>query len=78
MRRGWGRGWRDWSSRKLRRNAKRDPKTTAPKPVDKIAFQLVDRPAAMRLKLTYVMKGDRDTYYKRRDAVFNVGEGGGV
>jgi hypothetical protein len=33
------------------------PKTTAPKAVDKIAFQLVDGPAAMRL--TYVMKGDR-------------------
>jgi len=30
------------------------PKTTAPKAVDKIAFQLVDGPAAMRL--TYVMK----------------------
>jgi hypothetical protein len=35
------------------------PKTTAPKAVDKIAFQLVDGPALMRLKLTYVMKGDR-------------------
>jgi len=35
------------------------PKTTAPKAVDKIAFQLVDGSAAMRLKLTYVMKGDR-------------------
>jgi hypothetical protein len=35
------------------------PKTTAPKAVDKIVFQLVDGPAAMRLKLTYVMKGDR-------------------
>jgi hypothetical protein len=32
------------------------PKTTAPKAVDKIAFQLVDRPAAMRL---YVMKGGK-------------------
>jgi hypothetical protein len=41
----------------LRRNAKRGPKTTAPKPVDKIAFQLVDRPAAIRL--TYVMKGGK-------------------
>jgi len=30
------------------------PKTTAPKPVDKIAFQLVDGSASMRL--TYVMK----------------------
>jgi hypothetical protein len=37
------------------------PKTTAPKPVDKIAFQLVDGLASMRLKLTYVMKGDRKT-----------------
>ncbi len=27
--------------------------------MDKIAFQLVDRPAAIRLKLTYVMKGGR-------------------
>ncbi len=35
------------------------PKTTAPKAVDKVAFQLVDGSAAMRLKLTYVMKGDR-------------------
>jgi len=33
------------------------PKTTAPKAVDKIAFQLVDGPAAMRL--TYVMKGGK-------------------
>jgi hypothetical protein len=32
------------------------PKTTAPKAVDKIAFQPVDGSAAMRLKLTYVMK----------------------
>jgi hypothetical protein len=33
--------------------AKREerPETTAPKPVDKIAFQLVDRPAAMRLRM---------------------------
>jgi hypothetical protein len=37
------------------------PKTTAPKAVDKIAFQLVDGSASMRLKLTYVMKGDRKT-----------------
>ncbi len=35
------------------------PKTTAPKAVDKIAFQLVDGPASMRLKLTYVMKGGK-------------------
>jgi hypothetical protein len=35
------------------------PKTTAPKAVDRFAFQLVDGSAAMRLKLTYVMKGDR-------------------
>jgi hypothetical protein len=41
--------------------AKREerPKTTAPKAVDKIAFQLADGPAAMRLKLTYVMKGGK-------------------
>jgi hypothetical protein len=32
------------------------PKTTAPKAVDKIAFQLVDGSASMRLKLMYVMK----------------------
>jgi len=32
------------------------PKTTTPKAVDKIAFQLVDGSASMRLKLTYVMK----------------------
>jgi hypothetical protein len=35
------------------------PKTTAPKAVDRVVFQLVDGLAAMRLKLTYVMKGDR-------------------
>jgi hypothetical protein len=35
------------------------PKTATPKAVDKIAFQLVDGSASMRLKLTYVMKGDR-------------------
>ncbi len=35
------------------------PKTTAPKAVDKIAFQLVDGSASMKLRLTYVMKGDR-------------------
>jgi DNA-directed RNA polymerase subunit F len=35
------------------------PKTTVPKAVDKIAFQLVDGSAAMRLKLTYVMKGGK-------------------
>jgi hypothetical protein len=33
------------------------PKTATPKAVDKIAFQLVDRPAATRL--TYVMKGGK-------------------
>jgi hypothetical protein len=32
------------------------PKTTAPKAVDRVVFQLVDGPASMRLKLTYAMK----------------------
>jgi len=32
------------------------PKTTAPKAVDRVVFQLVDGPASMKLKLTYVMK----------------------
>ncbi len=32
------------------------PKTTAPKAVDEIAFQLVDGFVSMRLRLTYVMK----------------------
>jgi hypothetical protein len=38
--------------------AKREerPKTTAPKAVDRVVFQLVDGSAAMRLRLTYVMK----------------------
>ncbi len=35
------------------------PKTATPKAVDKIAFQLVDGLAAMKLKLTYVMKEGR-------------------
>ena len=37
------------------------PKTATPKvePVDRVVFQLVDGLAAMRLRLTYVMKGDR-------------------
>ncbi len=35
------------------------PKTMASKAVDRVVFQLVDGSAAMRLKLTYVMKGDR-------------------
>jgi hypothetical protein len=35
------------------------PKTTAPKAVDRVVFQLVDGVASMRLKLTYVMKGGR-------------------
>jgi hypothetical protein len=34
-------------------------KTTAPKAVDKIAFQLVDGVASMKLRLTYVMKGGK-------------------
>jgi hypothetical protein len=38
--------------------AKREerPKTTTPKAVDRVVFQLVDGPAVMRLRLTYVMK----------------------
>jgi hypothetical protein len=37
------------------------PKTATPKvePVDRVVFQLVDGVTSMRLKLTYVMKGDR-------------------
>jgi hypothetical protein len=34
-------------------------KTTAPKAVDRVVFQLVDGVASMRLRLTYVMKGGR-------------------
>jgi len=41
--------------------AKREerPKTTAPKAVDRVVFQLVDGSASMRLRLTYVMKGGK-------------------
>ncbi len=35
------------------------PKTATPKTVDRVVFQLVDGPASMKLRLTYVMKGDR-------------------
>jgi hypothetical protein len=35
------------------------PKTTAPKAVDRVVFQLVDGPAVMRLRLTYVTKGGK-------------------
>jgi hypothetical protein len=35
------------------------PKTMASKAVDRVVFQLVDGFASMRLRLTYVMKGDR-------------------
>jgi hypothetical protein len=35
------------------------PKTTASKAVDRVVFQLVDGLASMKLRLTYVMKGDR-------------------
>ncbi|MFZ8810494.1 MAG: hypothetical protein ACO2PN_20600 [Pyrobaculum sp.] len=35
------------------------PKTATPKAVDRVVFQLVDGPASMRLKLTYVMKGGK-------------------
>jgi hypothetical protein len=41
--------------------AKREerPRSVEPKAVDRVVFQLVDGSASMRLKLTYVMKGDR-------------------
>ncbi len=52
------------------------PKTTAPKAVDRVVFQLVDGLASMKLRLTYVMKGgEEDSHCKRRGAVFCV-EGG--
>jgi hypothetical protein len=35
------------------------PKTMASKAVDRVVFQLVDGPASMKLRLTYVMKGGR-------------------
>ena len=35
------------------------PKTTVPKAVDRVVFQLVDGLAAMKLRLTYVSKGGR-------------------
>jgi hypothetical protein len=35
------------------------PKTTAPKAVGRVVFQLVDGPAVMKLRLTYVMKGGK-------------------
>jgi hypothetical protein len=35
------------------------PKTATPKAVDRVVFQLVDGPASMRLRLTYVSKGGR-------------------
>jgi hypothetical protein len=35
------------------------PKTTASKAVDRVVFQLVDGPASMKLRLTYVMKEGR-------------------
>jgi hypothetical protein len=35
------------------------PKTMASKAVDRVVFQLVDGFASMKLRLTYVMKGDR-------------------
>jgi hypothetical protein len=37
------------------------PRPVEPKAVDRVVFQLVDGSASMRLKLTYVMKGDRKT-----------------
>jgi hypothetical protein len=41
-----------------KREERSRPKTATPKvePVDRVVFQLVDGPASMRLKLTYVMK----------------------
>jgi hypothetical protein len=35
------------------------PKTMASKAVDRVVFQLVDGPAVMRLRLTYIMKGGK-------------------
>ncbi len=35
------------------------PKTTALKAVDRVVFQIVDGPAVMKLRLTYVMKGGK-------------------
>jgi hypothetical protein len=35
------------------------PKTMASKAVDRVVFQLVDGPASMKLRLTYVMKGGK-------------------
>jgi hypothetical protein len=35
------------------------PKTTVPKAVDRVVFQLVDGLAVMKLRLTYVSKGGR-------------------
>jgi len=46
------------------------PKTTAPKAVDKIAFQLVDGSASMRL--TYVMKGGKKIPTTNAVAWFSV------
>ncbi|MFZ8809307.1 MAG: hypothetical protein ACO2PN_14535, partial [Pyrobaculum sp.] len=39
-----------------KREERPKPKTMASKAVDRVVFQLVDGPASMRLKLTYVMK----------------------
>jgi len=48
---------------KQKATAKREerprPKTATPKAVDRVVFQLVDGPAVMRLRLTYVMKGGK-------------------
>jgi hypothetical protein len=52
------------------------PKTATPEAVGRVVFQLVDGPASMRLKLTYVMKESKeDVHCKRRGAVFCVGGG---
>ncbi len=42
-----------------RREERSRPKTAMPETVDKIAFQLVDGVASMKLRLTYVMKGGK-------------------
>ncbi len=43
----------------VKREERPRPKTATPKTVDRVVFQLVDGPASMKLRLTYVMKGDR-------------------
>jgi hypothetical protein len=52
------------------------PKTTTPKAVGRVVFQLVDGVASMKLRLTYVIeRGQEDAHCKRRGVVFCVGGG---